>query len=100
MGNSAKLKATALVEAFNLRAAIELAMGNPAGGRPMGGGCRGHSHSDDEELHAACCGSRLEVGVDSSVSSLQSRDGINHEQPSQLIHPACYPFPLQARRRR
>lgn len=32
VGNSAKLKATALVEAFNLRAAIELAMGNPAGG--------------------------------------------------------------------
>ncbi len=32
VGNSAKLKATALVEAFNLRAAIELAMGSPAGG--------------------------------------------------------------------
>lgn len=32
VGNSTKLKATALVEAFNLRAAIELAMGNPAGG--------------------------------------------------------------------
>lgn len=36
VGNSAKLKATALVEAFNLRAAIELAMGSPAGGW---GGC-------------------------------------------------------------
>ncbi|KAI3430438.1 hypothetical protein D9Q98_005033 [Chlorella vulgaris] len=31
VGNSAKLKQTALVEAFNLRAAIELTMGNPAG---------------------------------------------------------------------
>lgn len=31
MGNSAKLRATALVEAFNLRAAIELELGNPAG---------------------------------------------------------------------
>ena len=31
MGNSAKLKATALVEAFNLRAAVELSLGNPAG---------------------------------------------------------------------
>ncbi|PRW32971.1 TPR repeat-containing isoform B [Chlorella sorokiniana] len=31
VGNSAKLKSTALVEAFNLRAAIELAMGSPSG---------------------------------------------------------------------
>jgi tetratricopeptide repeat protein 30 len=32
VGNSAKLKQTALVEAFNLRAAVELMLGNPAGG--------------------------------------------------------------------
>jgi hypothetical protein len=31
VGNSAKLKHTALVEAFNLRAAVELQLGNPAG---------------------------------------------------------------------
>lgn len=31
MGNSAKLKQTALVEAFNLRAAVELQLGNCAG---------------------------------------------------------------------
>jgi hypothetical protein len=31
VGNSAKLKQTALVEAFNLRAAVELQLGNPAG---------------------------------------------------------------------
>ena len=32
VGNSAKLKQTALVEAFNLRAAVELQLGNPEGG--------------------------------------------------------------------
>ncbi|KAL4422716.1 hypothetical protein ABPG75_008913 [Micractinium tetrahymenae] len=31
VGNSAKLKQTALVEAFNLRAAVELQLGNPTG---------------------------------------------------------------------
>jgi len=33
VGNSAKLKRTSLVEAFNLRAAVELQLNNPAGER-------------------------------------------------------------------
>ncbi len=65
MGNSARLKATALVEAFNLRAAVELALGDPAGAlgaglaapgaapaSAAGRAARGHT----QPLHAVCQG--------------------------------------------
>ncbi len=64
VGNSAALKHTALVEAFNLRASVELMLGNPAGkggggegtrterlAWPGSAGCGSHTH----DFKPCCC---------------------------------------------